>query len=164
MTVEVEAPALEITGLEVRYGGVPAVKGSRPDGRTGRGGRAHRSERCRQVIHAPRPHGRHPVLGRAVRLQGNPLGGLAPERVVRRGLSLVPEGRHVFGSLSVDDNLRLGLVGRRSDGGGVGEDLAWVRELFPVLEEFADRPAGLLSGGQQQQLPSLARWSRAPRS
>jgi branched-chain amino acid transport system ATP-binding protein len=71
--------------------------------------------------------------------------------VARSGISLVPEGRHIFGALTVFENLRLGLSGRRSKE-GVAEDLEWVRMLFPVVREFAGRKAGLLSGGQQQQL------------
>jgi branched-chain amino acid transport system ATP-binding protein len=66
-------------------------------------------------------------------------------------MALVPEGRHIFPDLSVDENLRLGLVGRGS-ANGIAEDLQWVGTLFPVVHEFRHRQAGLLSGGQQQQL------------
>src|SRR5205823_5744853 len=62
-----------------------------------------------------------------------------------------PEGRHIYGSLTVAENLRLGFAGRRSRD-GLAEDVAWVHELFPVLREFSHRNAGALSGGQQQQL------------
>jgi branched-chain amino acid transport system ATP-binding protein len=86
-----------------------------------------------------------------VRLGGRPLRARAPEQVVRRGIALVPEGRHIFGGLTVEENLRLGLVGRRS-GDGVEADRAWVEELFPIVREAAARSAGGLSGGQQQQL------------
>lgn len=84
-------------------------------------------------------------------LQGVDLRRLSPERVARHGFALVPEGHHIFGKLTVRENLRLGSVARRSRD-GLAEDLLWVHELFPILSEFADRPAGLLSGGQQQQL------------
>ena len=63
----------------------------------------------------------------------------------------MPEGRHIFGSLTVEENLRLGLAGRRSKD-GVADDLDWVHGLFPVVADFAKRHAGSLSGGQQQQL------------
>jgi branched-chain amino acid transport system ATP-binding protein len=66
-------------------------------------------------------------------------------------VALVPEGRHIFGGLTVEENLGLGLVGRR-ERNGHDRDLAWIRGLFPVVEEFRGRPAGALSGGQQQQL------------
>ena len=66
-------------------------------------------------------------------------------------MALVPEGRRIFAELSVEENLQLGLAGRRSRD-GVDADIASVYELFPIVEEFRRRPAGALSGGQQQQL------------
>ena len=84
-------------------------------------------------------------------LQGIDQRRMPPERVARSGLALVTEGHHIFGRLSVRDNLRLGSTARR-DRAGLEEDLEWVHDLFPILKEFSDRPAGLLSGGQQQQL------------
>jgi branched-chain amino acid transport system ATP-binding protein len=86
-----------------------------------------------------------------IRLNGRSLVGRGPEDIVRAGVSLVPEGRHVFPSLTVEENLRLGLVGRRSRD-GAAEDLEEVGALFPVVREFAQRQAGVLSGGQQQML------------
>jgi branched-chain amino acid transport system ATP-binding protein len=62
----------------------------------------------------------------------------------------VPEGRRIFGELTVAENLRLGLAGRRK--GSNGDGLARAYELFPILHEFRSRHAGALSGGQQQQL------------
>jgi branched-chain amino acid transport system ATP-binding protein len=91
------------------------------------------------------------IAGGDVRLQGRSLRGLAPEQMARLGVALVPEGRHVYASLTVDENLRLGYAGRRSRE-GLAKDRAWVEELFPVVKEFAQRSAGALSGGQQQQL------------
>jgi branched-chain amino acid transport system ATP-binding protein len=86
-----------------------------------------------------------------VRLRGTVLSTRVPEAVVRRGMALVPEGRHIFAGLTVEENLRLGMVGRRSND-GLAEDRAWVEELFPIVSEHAARQAGALSGGQQQQL------------
>ncbi|GAA1649494.1 ABC transporter ATP-binding protein [Georgenia ruanii] len=143
-------PALEVYRLEVRYSGVPAVKGisftvgrGETVGLIGPNG-AGKSSTLQALMGAVRCTG-------DVRLGGADITGLPPETVIRRGLALVPEGRHIFGDLSVRNNLRLGLVGRR-DRAGSAEDLEAVLELFPVLREFADRAAGLLSGGQQQQL------------
>jgi branched-chain amino acid transport system ATP-binding protein len=68
---------------------------------------------------------------------------------VRAGVALVPEGRRIFAELSVEENLRLGLAGRRSRGGDAFDR---VYELFPIVREFRRRNAGALSGGQQQQL------------
>src|SRR5207247_1638730 len=69
------------------------------------------------------------------------------------GIALVPEGRRIYADFTVEENLRLGLVGRREGKGRTrDQDLAWVFELFPVVADFRKRPAGALSGGQQQQL------------
>jgi branched-chain amino acid transport system ATP-binding protein len=71
--------------------------------------------------------------------------------VAREGVALVPEGRRIFGELTVEENLRLGLAARRSRA-DVPALFRSVYELFPVVEEFRERHAGALSGGQQQQL------------
>jgi branched-chain amino acid transport system ATP-binding protein len=76
---------------------------------------------------------------------------VAPERIVRRGISLVPEGRHIFGRLSVGENLALGATGRR-DKAAVRQDMDSVLDLFPILREYYKSPAGKLSGGEQQML------------
>jgi branched-chain amino acid transport system ATP-binding protein len=76
-----------------------------------------------------------------------------PERLVRDGLALVPEGRMLFGPMSVRENLILGSYGRgRKRRSTLDETLARVHELFPVLEERAGQPAETLSGGEQQML------------
>lgn len=141
---------LELHEVEVRYGSVPAVRNlsfhiDRGEivGLIGPNG-AGKSTTLSAVM------GLVPVHRGEIRLRGAPLRG-APEQIARSGVALVPEGRHIFPSLTVDENLRLGLSARR-DRAGVGADLAWVRELFPVVSEFAHRQAGSLSGGQQQQL------------
>ena len=92
-----------------------------------------------------------PAAGGEITLDGRPLLGLAPETIARLGVALVPEGRHIFAALTVEENLRLGLAARRSRE-GLDEDLAWIRGLFPVLDDYRSRHAGALSGGQQQQL------------
>jgi branched-chain amino acid transport system ATP-binding protein len=94
--------------------------------------------------------GAAPVSGGDVRLDGRSLIGRRPEDVARRGIALVPEGRRIFGELTVEENLRLGLAARRRGRNGAG--LARAYDLFPILREFHSRQAGVLSGGQQQQL------------
>jgi len=89
-----------------------------------------------------------PVVAGDIRLGDRRLVGLRSEDVARAGVALVPEGRRIFGELTVEENLRLGLAARR----GNGDPFARVFELFPIVEEFRRRPAGMLSGGQQQQL------------
>ena len=74
-----------------------------------------------------------------------------PEDIVRLGLALVPEGRAIFTDLTVNENLRLGLTGRREKS-GAQKAIEEVIDLFPVLITHRNHQAGLLSGGQQQQL------------
>jgi branched-chain amino acid transport system ATP-binding protein len=87
----------------------------------------------------------------SVVFEGRPIHGMDPDRVMRLGLSHVPEGREVFPFLSVRENLRMGAYTRR-DAGGVAKDLETVYEYFPVLKARADQRAGSLSGGEQQML------------
>ncbi len=91
--------------------------------------------------------------------------GLAPERLVQKGLTQVPEGRQVFGELSVRDNLLLGAYSRlhRGDRSQVHQDLEEICRLFPVLREASSRRAGTLSGGEQQMLAIGRALMSAPR-
>jgi len=90
-----------------------------------------------------------PPSGGDVRLAGQSVRGRAPETIARAGIALVPEGRRIFGELTVEQNLRLGLSAGRSNG---PDRLRAAYELFPMLAESRERQAGALSGGQQQQL------------
>ena len=80
-------------------------------------------------------------------LDGRPIGGLPPAEIVRLGISLVPEGRRLFPSLSVEENLRIGAYGRREPGYWT---LERIYELFPALVERREAPSQTLSGGEQQ--------------
>jgi branched-chain amino acid transport system ATP-binding protein len=142
---------LTLEALDVRYGGVQAVRAVSFEvapgeivGLIGANGAGKSS-----TLHAIM--GVAPVVGGDVRLGGVSLRGLRPEDIARSGIALVPEGRRIFAELTVEENLRLGLAARRSRGpaDSVLED---VYELFPIVEEFRSRNAGALSGGQQQQL------------
>ena len=82
----------------------------------------------------------------AVRFDGQPIGGLPPGRIVRQGIAMVPEGRRLFPSLSVEENLLMGAYARRSG----PWDLGKVYELFPILKDKRSNPGTALSGGQQQ--------------
>ncbi|WP_245513646.1 MULTISPECIES: ABC transporter ATP-binding protein [unclassified Mesorhizobium] len=86
-----------------------------------------------------------------VRFDGRPILGLKPEAIARSGLSFVPEGRHVFGSLSVEENLRIGTF-MRGDRQRVERDLQLVLNYFPKLKERIRQAGGKLSGGEQQML------------
>jgi branched-chain amino acid transport system ATP-binding protein len=142
--------ALAVEELSVRYGAVDAVRGlsfevqpGRIVGLIGPNGAGKSS-----TLHAIM--GSAPISGGDVKLDGRSLLGRRPEDVARSGIALVPEGRRIFGELTVEENLRLGLAARRKqrEGGGI----ARAYELFPMLREFRSRQAAALSGGQQQQL------------
>ena len=140
---------LVVDTLEVQYGGVRAVHA------------LSFSVGAGELVGLIGPNGAgksstlHAIMGLvsaggSVCLGGRELLGRAPEDVARAGLALVPEGRRIFSELSVEENLRLGLAGRRAENGS--HPFAGVYEQFPVLYDFRKRQAGLLSGGQQQQL------------
>ena len=87
----------------------------------------------------------------SVLFEGREIRGMDPDKVMRLGMSHVPEGREVFPFLSVRENLRMGAYTRR-DPDGVAQDLETVFGYFPVLRERAEQRAGSLSGGEQQML------------
>ena len=86
-----------------------------------------------------------------IEFEGESIRSKNPEDIVRLGLALVPEGRAIFTDLTVNENLRLGLTGRREKS-GAQKAIEEVIDLFPVLTTHRNHQAGLLSGGQQQQL------------
>jgi branched-chain amino acid transport system ATP-binding protein len=143
-------PALELSGLEVRYGAVAAVRDV--------GLRVEQGE----IVGLIGPNGAgksttlHAITGLVaahsgdVRLHGRSILGRPPEAIARDGVALVPEGRRIFADFTVEENLRLGLASRRGRNGRGA--LAEVYKLVPVLREARRRSAGALSGGQQQQL------------
>jgi len=149
--VSTAAPMLSVEGLEVRYGAVGAVRGLSLEvaegeivGLIGPNG-AGKSTTLHAIM------GALPIAGGDVRFAGSSLRGRSPEDIARSGIALVPEGRRIYGDLTVDENLKLGLAARR-DRSSASADLDTVDELFPVVREFRRRHAGALSGGQQQQL------------
>ncbi|MCW2726240.1 MAG: transporter ATP-binding protein [Frankiales bacterium] len=139
-------PALEVRALTARHGQLTAVDGvgfSVPAGSVfalvGANG-AGKSTLLRTIAGLHRP-----VAG-SVHLHGDDVTATGPERRVGRGLVLVPEGRRLFPSLSVHENLRVGLARRRP-----GQwDIDRVLDLFPWMKERRNQPAGQLSGGEQQ--------------
>ena len=89
-----------------------------------------------------------PAAGR-IHLQGDDITALSPDRIVSKGITLVPEGRHVFPDLTVLENLKIGAYLRHDD---LEDDIKWVYDLFPRLKERSWQAAGTLSGGEQQML------------
>jgi len=142
--------ALAVENLSVRYGAVEAVRGLSLEVKPGQivGLIGPNGAGKSSTLHAIM--GSAPVVGGDVRLDGRSIVGRRPEDVARNGVALVPEGRRIFGELTVEENLRLGLAARSKQHKGGG--IARAYELFPILREFRSRHAGVLSGGQQQQL------------
>ena len=145
------APVLRVEGVSVGFGGSPVVRDLSLElsageilGLIGPNGAGKST-----TLHALM--GLVPLRSGDVKLDGRSLRGRSPEMIARSGMALVPEGRRLFGELTVEENLQLGLAGRRRNG-AAGDPLDDAYGLFPILDEFRARPAGLLSGGQQQQL------------
>jgi branched-chain amino acid transport system ATP-binding protein len=130
------APAVQELSLEVGEGEIVGVVG--PNG-------AGKSTLLAAVV------GLVPAAAGRIDFLGQPLVRLAPEEIARRGIALVLEGRHIFTTLTVGENLGLGRTANRDR---ARADAALERMLgaFPVLRETFARPAGTLSGGEQQQL------------
>lgn len=142
-------PLLCVDDLEVAYGGIRAVRGvslAVSAGETvaliGPNG-AGKSSTLRAIM------GLAPRTGGQLRFAGRPLPS-APEDVVKTGLTLAPEGRRVFEDLSVADNLKLG--GATLSPGDRAHEMDRALQLFPILRDRIASPAGVLSGGEQQQL------------
>jgi len=88
----------------------------------------------------------------AIMFQGAAIHGLLPESIVERGIAVVPEGRHVFSTLSVEVNLQMGGFVHRRNSNQIQEDIHWMFDIFPILRQRRLQLAGTLSGGEQQML------------
>jgi branched-chain amino acid transport system ATP-binding protein len=137
---------LATRALEARYGDFQALFGIDLEAREGEvvaiigangAGKSTLLKTIAGLLRAPRE---------AVRFGGEPVGGLRPGEIARRGIALVPEGRRLFASLSVEENLRMGAQCRRQG----PWDLKAVYGLVPALRDKSAAPATSLSGGQQQ--------------
>lgn len=140
---------LNIENLKVNYGGIEAVKGisfSVPDGQIvtliGANG-AGKSTTLRSVAGLVKPS------AGTITWNGEDITGVSPDRIVSKGITLVPEGRRVFPDLTVLENLKIGAYLRKDS---LEEDIEWVYSLFPRLKERSWQAAGTLSGGEQQML------------
>ena len=141
---------LEVAGLEVAYGGIRAVKGLDLEVREGElvtligANGAGKTTTLKALAGLVRP-----ASGR-VRYNGRDVTGMPAHELVRMGLALVPEGRGVFGRLTVAENLAMGAYTRRDS--RIAEDYRRAYALFPRLAERRRQFAGTLSGGEQQML------------
>ena len=147
---------LEVHGLDVAYGesqilwevslAVPAGSVVCLMGRNGVG----KTTLLKSIM------GLLPLRSGRIVFDGVDIGGRRPEERVRVGIGYVPQGREIFPNLTVRENLRIGLLGRRSRRQhvvpGLADDMDGVLDLFPKLKSLLGRKGGVLSGGEQQQL------------
>ena len=143
-------PLLQVDNLIVRYGDIRAVKGISFHVQPGEilalvGANGAGKTTALRAISGMRSY------EGSVRLGGRELSGLTPDRIVRLGMAHVPEGRGIFGGLTVMENLQLGAWVQR-DKQTRRRDLDRVMEIFPRLRERVAQLAGTLSGGEQQML------------
>ena len=140
---------LSIQNLKVNYGGIEAVKGISfdvPEGSIvtliGANG-AGKSSTLRSIVGLVKPAG-----GKII-FRGDDITNHDTNNIVRRGITLVPEGRRIFPDLTVLENLKVGAYLRNDD---IDGDIQWVYDLFPRLKERSWQAGGTLSGGEQQML------------
>lgn len=140
---------LKINDLHVSYGGIKAIRGINlevPDGKIvtliGANG-AGKSTTLRSIV------GLVNADSGSITYQGKELLGMQSNKVIEEGITLVPEGRHVFPDLTVLENIKIGAYLRKDN---LTDDINWVYDLFPRLKERHWQLAGTLSGGEQQML------------
>ena len=142
---------LKVQDLFVAYGGIEALKGISlevPEGKIvtliGANG-AGKSTLLRTIVGLVKPK------SGTISYNEQNITGLNSQKIVKTGITLVPEGRRVFPNLTVLENLQIGAY-MRNDKEEIAKDIKWVYELFPRLEERSWQMAGTLSGGEQQML------------
>ncbi|HET8597523.1 MAG TPA: ABC transporter ATP-binding protein [Castellaniella sp.] len=141
---------LEVRDLESCYGRIRALQGISLDVFKGELVALVGANGAGKTTFLRTLSGIQPMSAGRIRFGGRDLSRVRADRRVRAGICHSPEGRQVFGPLSIEDNLRLGAYLRPP--GQVDEDLERVYSMFPVLREKRRLPAGTLSGGQQQML------------
>ncbi|MCJ7512513.1 MAG: ABC transporter ATP-binding protein [Anaerolineales bacterium] len=153
---------LELNGVHARYGAITALRGVSINVSQGElvallgvnGAGKSTTLGCIAGVLRPWQGG--------IAFEGGSIVGKSPEQIARLGISLVPEGRDIFPSLTVEENLRLGAF-TRSERTEYRRNLDEVYDLFPVLKERLQQPGGTLSGGEQQQLAIARALMSSPR-
>ncbi|QOJ16009.1 MAG: ABC transporter ATP-binding protein [Planctomycetia bacterium] len=142
---------LEVRDLCVKYGAIPALHGLSLSVEKGQivtligCNGAGKTTTLRTISGLLRPS------SGSITFDGAPIHALSTDGIVRLGIAQAPEGRGIFGNLTVDENLSLGAFARR-DRAGIAKDREWALQLFPRLRERLRQNAGTLSGGEQQML------------
>ncbi|GAB3456474.1 ABC transporter ATP-binding protein [Insolitispirillum peregrinum] len=145
---ETPVPLLAVSGLESCYGRIKALKGVSLEVASGELVALVGANGAGKTTFLRTLSGVQPASAGQILFAGETIERLRPEQRVRRGICQSPEGRQVFGPLSIEDNLRLG--GYTRSAAEVSEDLDKIYQLFPVLRDKRRLAAGTLSGGQQQ--------------
>ena len=151
MTAASGAPLLALEAVEVGYGGIQAVKGVSLEVAQGELVCLIGANGAGKTTTLKGISGLLPVKRGRIRYAGEVITGRPPFAIVRKGLAMVPEGRGVFGALTIEENLAMGAYVRR-DAAGIRADIDHVFGLFPRLKERRRQTAGTLSGGEQQML------------
>ena len=142
---------LEVSNIETYYGPIMAIRGVSFEVPRGRIVTILGANGAGKTTILKTVSGVMDAQKGTVAFDGRPIQGMDPDRVMRLGLTHVPEGREVFPFLTVRENLRMGAYTRK-DADGIAQDLEMVYDYFPVLKARAEQRAGQLSGGEQQML------------
>ncbi len=156
-------PLLQVRGLTARYGPILAVRDADLEVHEGEIVALLGANGAGKTTTLTSIAGLHPSRSGEIRLAGEDISRLPAELVVRRGLSLTPEGRRLFAGLTVEENLRIGAAAAGKANGDVARRRGRLLELFPVLRERLHAPAATLSGGEQQQLAIARSLMSGPR-
>jgi len=157
-----EAPALQVSGLCASYGSVPAIVDINLEVRRGEivtmigANGAGKSTVIKCICGLLKP------TSGIVRLFGEAVTRHSPDLLVKRGMSVVPEGRRLFGEMTLKENLELGAF-TRNDPVAVRRDMDRVLNLFPALRDRLATPVGTFSGGQQQMVAVARALMSGPR-
>ncbi|WP_245524963.1 MULTISPECIES: ABC transporter ATP-binding protein [unclassified Bradyrhizobium] len=141
---------LRVRALESAYGRIKALKGIDLEVRRGEIVALVGANGAGKTTFLRALSGVQPISAGQIVFDGQNIAALRSDQRVRRGICQCPEGRQVFGPLSIEDNLQLGAFTRPGD--EAQADIARIYAMFPILKEKRDLPAGTLSGGQQQML------------
>ena len=142
---------LKVTGLQVAYGGIQAVKGIDLEVQEGELVTLIGSNGAGKTTTMKAITGSLPMLGGDIQYLGKSIKGRGAWDLVKEGLAMVPEGRGVFARMTITENLQMGAY-VRSDKAGIADDIEKMFVLFPRLRERKDQLAGTMSGGEQQML------------
>jgi branched-chain amino acid transport system ATP-binding protein len=142
---------LQVTGLQVAYGGIQAVKGVDFEVREGELVTLIGSNGAGKTTTMKAITGTLPLAGGDIEYMGKSIRGQGPWDLVKQGLAMVPEGRGVFTRMSIMENLHMGAY-IRDDKQGIEDDIEKMFAIFPRLKERRTQLAGTMSGGEQQML------------